>query len=236
MTKAKRTSISVLLFFFLSALTSAGADTLKKQFETLYPTSKIFDQPKKVYLVCLSDKVPATVFSTEFMFNHSSITIENGAIVKAQGTTHSYFHKGELLFVGYRKIEKDSIRMILYSINPHSISRGVGAFQHQSMETLAIDVHFSISKSVLKGNDIVPIKSQIEKFFKCFHDYDSAIVFGNTNSGAFVPEIKIGMTLEEVEKVLGPPETKFSFPDKILYKYKHFTIEFKNNIVTDVKF
>jgi hypothetical protein len=236
MTKAKKGSVTVLLFFSLSVLTLAGADTLKKQFESLYPTSYLNEQPKKAYLVCLSDKFAATVPSLATAFDHVSIMIANGTILKMQGPIHSYFHKGELLFLGYRKIEKDSIRMIVYSVNPHSITAGTGAFQHQNTEVVAADVHFMFPQSVLKGNDIAPIKSEIEKFFKCFPDYDSAIAFGNTASGVFVPEIKIGMTLAEVEKTLGPPDMKFSFPDKILYKYKDFTIEFKNNIVTNIIF
>jgi hypothetical protein len=62
------------------------------------------------------------------------------------------------------------------------------------------------------------------------------LAFGNTKSGVFVPEIKIGMAITEVEKVLGPPEKKFTFPDKTVYKYKDFTIEFKNDVVTDITF
>jgi hypothetical protein len=53
--------------------------------------------------------------------------------------------------------------------------------------------------------------------------------------GAFVKEVKLGMTPAEVEAVLGLPETKVDLGEKILYKYKNMTVEFHDGKVTDVK-
>jgi len=48
-------------------------------------------------------------------------------------------------------------------------------------------------------------------------------------------EIKLGMTIADVDKILGPPATKADLGEKVLYKYKDMTVEFHDGKVTDVK-
>lgn len=48
-------------------------------------------------------------------------------------------------------------------------------------------------------------------------------------------EIKLGMTLANVEKILGPPTTKVDLGEKVLYKYKDMTVEFHDGKVSDVR-
>jgi len=48
-------------------------------------------------------------------------------------------------------------------------------------------------------------------------------------------EIKLGMTIAEVENILGPPATKIDLGEKVLYKYKDMTVEFHDGKVTDVR-
>lgn len=48
-------------------------------------------------------------------------------------------------------------------------------------------------------------------------------------------EVKLGMTPEEVESALGPPQTKADLGEKVLYKYDGMTVEFKAGKVLDVK-
>jgi hypothetical protein len=43
------------------------------------------------------------------------------------------------------------------------------------------------------------------------------------------------MTIAEVESVLGPPQTRVDLADKILYKYKDMTVEFREGKVADVR-
>jgi hypothetical protein len=54
-------------------------------------------------------------------------------------------------------------------------------------------------------------------------------------SGAFVKEVKLGMTPADVEAALGSPETKVDLGEKVLYKYKNMTVEFHDGKVTGVK-
>jgi hypothetical protein len=48
-------------------------------------------------------------------------------------------------------------------------------------------------------------------------------------------EIKLGMTLVDVETILGPPATKVDLGEKVLYKYKDMTVEFHDGKVSDVR-
>lgn len=47
-------------------------------------------------------------------------------------------------------------------------------------------------------------------------------------------EIKLGMTIADVENILGPPVTKVDLGEKVLYKYKDMTVEFHDGKVVDV--
>jgi hypothetical protein len=48
-------------------------------------------------------------------------------------------------------------------------------------------------------------------------------------------EIKLGMSADEVERILGGPAIKVDLGEKVLYKYKDMTIEFRSGRVTDVR-
>jgi len=48
-------------------------------------------------------------------------------------------------------------------------------------------------------------------------------------------EIKLGMTPADVEAALGLPETKVDLGEKVLYKYKDMTVEFRDGKVADVR-
>ncbi len=48
-------------------------------------------------------------------------------------------------------------------------------------------------------------------------------------------EIKLGMTVADVDRILGPPATKVDLGEKVLYKYKDMTVEFHDGRVTDVR-
>jgi hypothetical protein len=48
-------------------------------------------------------------------------------------------------------------------------------------------------------------------------------------------EIKLGMTTDQIERILGVPATKVDLGEKVLYKYTDMTIEFHDGKVTDVR-
>ena len=48
-------------------------------------------------------------------------------------------------------------------------------------------------------------------------------------------EVKLGMTPAEVEAALGSPETKADLGEKVLYRYKDMTVEFRAGKLTDAR-
>ena len=51
-----------------------------------------------------------------------------------------------------------------------------------------------------------------------------------------IREVKLGMTVEEVENQFGSPEKKATLSDKVVYRYPDMTVEFVGGRVSDVKF
>jgi hypothetical protein len=47
--------------------------------------------------------------------------------------------------------------------------------------------------------------------------------------------LKVGMTIAEVEAILGPPLTRADLGEKVLYRYKDLTVEFGGGKVVDVR-
>ena len=85
------------------------------------------------------------------------------------------------------------------------------------------------------AKDYDAVASLVETWLKPFDTRAEAAQFGNTASGVYVREVKLGMSFAEVEAALGPPQTRVDLGEKVLYKYKDMTVEFHNGKVTDVK-
>jgi hypothetical protein len=117
------------------------------------------------------------------------------------------------------------------NVSPHAITRGVGAFARQSNERGDAEIAFQVDPS----DEVNQCVSGITEWFKVLDMQDAAVAFGNTASGVFVKQIKAGMTIAEVEAVLGPPETRIDLTDKTLYKYRDMTLEFRDGKVADVR-
>jgi len=47
--------------------------------------------------------------------------------------------------------------------------------------------------------------------------------------------VKLGMTASEVEASMGPPGSRVDSGDRVLYKYRDMTIEFRDGKVVDVR-
>jgi hypothetical protein len=139
-------------------------------------------------------------------------------------------HKGEVLQVKDIHLSKRGMGMVVDTVSPHQISRGVGAFAHQTYEQGEASLGFMDC-----GGPTEECQAQIEKWLKVFETQDEAAKFGNTASGVFVKQVKLGMTFAEVESVLGPPSTRVDLGEKVLYKYQDMTVEFRDGKVADVR-
>ncbi len=144
---------------------------------------------------------------------------------------------GEVLRVIGRAVPdfENCLLIQVENVSPHAITRGVGANQHESHEVGKAELLFVMPAK----HDYEGVAAITDKWFKVFSSPDEAASFsktlGNTASGVFVKEVKLGMTFAQVESVLGVPETRVDLGEKVLYKYKIMTVEFHEGKVTNVR-
>jgi hypothetical protein len=150
-------------------------------------------------------------------FNCGAEPARKGEVLEV---THVGFGGGGRLVIGVR------------NVSPHAIDRGIGAFSHQSLERGTAAVEF---RAGVGGKDLDAADQLAALWFKPFDTAADAAKLGNTASGVFVNQIKVGMTFAEVEQVLGVPQTRVDLGEKILYKYKEMTVEFHDGKVTDAR-
>ena len=118
-----------------------------------------------------------------------------------------------MLAVKHVAIHAGQLMMNVENVSPHAIERGQGAFGHESFKHGAAFIKFKLPDS----KDYDAALTLAEKWMKPFDSQDEAAKFGNTASGAFVKEVKAGMTFAEVEAALGLPATKVDLGEKVLY-------------------
>jgi hypothetical protein len=139
-------------------------------------------------------------------------------------------HRGEVLRSSkHVRIHGRWLGIPVQGLSPHAITRGVGAFQHESHEYPGAFLLFPVEG----GYD--QVGALVGKWLRTFDTQEEAAKFGNTASGAFVKEVKLGMSPGEVEAAMGLPEAKVDLGEKVLYKYKNMTVEFHDGKVSDVR-
>jgi hypothetical protein len=143
-------------------------------------------------------------------------------------------HKGEIVFAKYtwfRRFKGGNFTITVQTVTPHQVKGGAGAKRHEHLKYGKADLIFETSDT----RDYVGIASLVETWLRPFDTRAEAAHYGNTASGVYVKEVKLGMSFAEVEAALGPPQTRADLGEKVLYKYKDMTVEFHNGKVTDVK-
>ena len=138
--------------------------------------------------------------------------VEHNIFSSQYGPTPEALHKGEVLRSMKAAVQGEWLLIWVESLSPHAITRGLGAFEHESHELPKATLMFPVDG----GYD--QAKALIDQWLKTFDTQEEAAKFGNTASGAFVKEVKLGMTPAEVEAALGLPETKVDLGEKVLYK------------------
>jgi hypothetical protein len=141
--------------------------------------------------------------------------------------------KGEMLLI-QRIWFHDGIHMEILS-QPREVERTMGAafeLKRRRTELGLADLHF---KGV-NEKDASSVISEIGAWIRAFDSKADAAAFAASLLAPPPPkEIKIGMTQAEVESAMGPPQTKVDLGDKILYRYKDLTVEFRAGKVVDVR-
>ena len=140
-------------------------------------------------------------------------------------------HKGEVLKVSHVSFQSGYLFIDLRNVSPHAVTRGIGAFAHESMEMGKVAIFVWSDK----GRDLDQAEALAAQWLKPFDTAAEAASFGNTSSGVFVKQVKAGMSFAEVESALGAPQTRVDLGEKVLYKYKDMTVEFHDGKVADVR-
>ncbi len=141
--------------------------------------------------------------------------------------------KGELLLV--RRIWFHDGVQIEVASQPHHVERTPGAayeIKRSHSEIGLAQLHF---KS-LSEKDAMSSTAAISLWVRPFDSIADAAKFAAELSAPPPPkEIKIGMTVDEVARTLGAPQTKVDLGEKTLYRYKDLTVEFRSGKVADVR-
>jgi hypothetical protein len=143
-------------------------------------------------------------------------------------------HKGEIVFAKYtwfRRFKGGYFTITVETVTPHQVRQSERASRHERLKFGKADLIFETSDA----KDYDAVASMVETWLRPFDTRSEAAHYGNTASGVYVKEVKLGMTFAEVEAALGPPQTRADLGEKVLYKYKDMTVEFHAGKVTDVK-
>ena len=143
-------------------------------------------------------------------------------------------HKGEIVFAKYtwfRRLKGGYFTITVETVTPHQVRRSERASRQEHLKLGKADLIFETSDA----KDYNAAASMVETWLRPFDTRSEAAQYGNTASGVYVKEVKLGMSFAEVETALGPPQTRADLGEKVLYKYKDMTVEFHAGKVTDVK-
>jgi hypothetical protein len=129
-----------------------------------------------------------------------------GLFTMCRGIDTEPLHTSEVVQVKSINIHGREYRMRILSV-PHSIQRGLGAYQHTVYEPGTAELRFKLK-------DPKDSRRAVRAWLKPTTDLP-----GNTATGVQVPNIREGMTQAEVEQVIGPPDLKFEASGSTTYTY-----------------
>jgi hypothetical protein len=142
--------------------------------------------------------------------------------------------KGEIVFARYawfRRLRGGFFTITVENLAAHQVRRGEGTSRHEHLKYGRANLIFE----TIEPKDYDTVASLVEKWVRPFNTRAEAAQFGNTATGVYVKEVKLGMSFAEVEAALGLPQTRVELGEKVLYKYKDMTVEFHDGKVSDVK-
>ena len=141
---------------------------------------------------------------------------------------------GTLLAILQKRFKNNRVELWCATITKYPVKR-VSAFRTETnSESVYVKFRFFFDKSVLEDDDLETIFRTIDWWVKPFQTEKKAKAYRNTL--ITVPEIKLGMTIADVESIFGIPSRKATLDDKVIYKYKDMTVDFVDGKVSDVKF
>ncbi|AXC16415.1 hypothetical protein ACPOL_7225 (plasmid) [Acidisarcina polymorpha] len=207
---------------------SSIAETLKAQ----YPLTKVgvtmlkFDynritQPGAVLTVRVPGIYADVANTTQAIVNTSIVdgqAIQQKGFLASLSDTHESrtLTPGETVYVTKLDVKGDQVRFELLTVNVTTLGSGIGTryraevtFHIPNLDTLKAD---EVQKTI-----------------------DAVIADSATANAVESKTIKVGMSTEEVKKVLGNPEKIVDLGEKQIYIYKDMKVIFKDSQVSDVE-
>ena len=162
-----------------------------------------------------------------------TVDIKEDKIIEKRGEYTHEVEPGTILGILNLKIKNDRIELFCRTAEPlHQVQRLTG-IQTKSFERTTTNLRLFFDKGTMESGDLDHIYTAIDSWVKPFPTLEDAIAFASTFG---TKEISLGMTIAEIESVLGRPEIKVSLGEKVIYKYSDMTVEFVDGKVADVKF
>ncbi len=103
---------------------------------------------------------------------------------------------GEVLRIFNVGFHSGCLVLLFSNISQHAVTRGLGAFSHQSLELGGTAMWIRAGED---GKDLAQADARASHWFKVFNTAGEAANFGNTAPGVFVSQVKTGMSFAEVE-------------------------------------
>ena len=148
--------------------------------------------------------------------------------------THS-LNVGTVLSLSSVRVGDSFVELKVATVDMFPIETTAGNMKKAVFESnLRTDLEFRFDEPNTGDDSAGIVFSGIDTWIKLVHSLEEARAFAE--SFPDTQEIRLGMTMEEVESVFGKPERKALLGERTLYKYEDIVIEFLDGKVSDVQF
>jgi len=148
--------------------------------------------------------------------------------------THS-LSVGTVLSLSRVSVSDFSVTLMVETVDKFPIETTAGNMKKAVFENnLKTELEFRFDEPTTGDNSSGIVFSASDTWIKQFHSLEEARAFAESIPNT--QEIRLGMTIEEVESVFGEPERKALLGERTLYKYEDMVIEFLDGKVSDVQF
>jgi hypothetical protein len=234
--KRRHLLVTLIAIFTASAFVIAAAadwkDALKEKFASIYTYSKRASaNPDRItspgtILIVRKDGISGDL-STDLTY--SPVSVRNGKVRQTGGILAAFqnkkttylFRPGDRVYVTDLKVDDDKVSLLLMSVDTTAVT-AKGSTQQTRYKA---SVQFAYEKKVLPTVDFEKLKADIEAVLAP----ESVVAAASTKT------IGLNQTPQEVEAILGKPETVVNLGPRVIYTYKTMKIIFVDGKVTDVQ-
>jgi len=233
-----------IILFLLSLVATQGVTIgegfpkqVKKQIEERFKGPK----GSRTYFVVLKPGIKATgnpvVLSLSSRPVHVATIIFRDNDIIDRGYDY-YTHSltvGTVLRLSSVSVGDSSVELEVATVDQFPIETTAGNMKKAVFENiLKTELEFRFDEPNTGDNSAGIVFSEIDTWIKQFHSLEEARAFAESFPNS--QEIRLGMTIEEVEYIFGNPERKALLGERTLYKYEDMVIEFLDGKVSDVQF